>query len=207
MLCGVQSGLCTEGVHQLLTHRLKEMEKKLCRHGRLDTLEWYDKPLPAVNVTLRNIRELRLPDNKEEREQLTFDPFPRSSRFAYFLEASDASWTRLEPLLNMMIETNDIFHAFGPSAFIMDVPPSTPTTERTRAHHRHGRISMGYNIATTVVECNQVQLYDYEVNVRMEQITLPSGEVSAPNPPMPGLQSGKNSNGSDSMGLKCFTQL
>jgi len=167
ILCGVQSGLCTEGVHQLLAHRLKEMEKKLCRHGCIDTLEWYDKPLPAINVSLRSIRELHLPDNPEEREQLTFDPFPHSSRFAFFLEASDAAWARLEPLLNMMIETNDIFHTFGPSAFVMDVPGATPTIDRTRAHHKHGRISMGYNIATTVVECSEVQLLDYEVKVKI----------------------------------------
>ena len=76
MLCGVQSGLCTEGIHQLLVHQQKEMEKKLCRHGGLDTLEWYDKPLPTINVTPCNIRELHLPDNKEEREQLSFDPLP-----------------------------------------------------------------------------------------------------------------------------------
>ena len=44
MLCAVQSGLCTEGVKQLLLHQLKDMEKKLCRHGKLDTLKWYDKP-------------------------------------------------------------------------------------------------------------------------------------------------------------------
>jgi hypothetical protein len=76
MLCGVQSGLCPAGIHQLLLHRLKEREKKLCHHGQLDTLEWYDKPLPALNVTIRSIRELKLPDNREEREQLSFDPFP-----------------------------------------------------------------------------------------------------------------------------------
>jgi hypothetical protein len=79
MLCSVQSGLCVEGVKQLLLHRLKEMEKKLCRHGRRNTLEWYDKPLPAVHVTIRNIRELKLPNNPKEREELSFDPFPHSS--------------------------------------------------------------------------------------------------------------------------------
>lgn len=58
MLCGVQSRLCVAGVSQLLLHRLKEMEKKLCRHGRLSTLEWYNKQLPPVNVALCSIREL-----------------------------------------------------------------------------------------------------------------------------------------------------
>ena len=84
MLCSVQSSLCTVGVKQLLLHRLKEMEKKLCRHGRLSTLEWYDKPLPEINVAIRSIRELRLPEDPLEREQLSFDPFPRNSKFVYF---------------------------------------------------------------------------------------------------------------------------
>jgi hypothetical protein len=159
------------------------MEKRLCRHGRLDTLEWYDKPLPVINLTLRNIRELRLPENKEEREQLSFDPFPLSSKFAFFLEASDASWSCLEPLLNMMVETNVIYYAFGPSSFIMDVPGTTATMDCMKAYHKHGRISMGYNIATTVLECSEVQLFDYEVKVKMEPIQLPSAEVTRPKPP------------------------
>jgi len=55
MLCSVQSGLCVTGVKQLLLHRLKEAEKKLCCHGRLNTLQWYDKPLPEVNVSIQSI--------------------------------------------------------------------------------------------------------------------------------------------------------
>ena len=31
---------------------------------------------------------------------------------------------------------------------------------------------MGYNIATTIVECCEVQLYDYKVRVRMEPIEV-----------------------------------
>jgi hypothetical protein len=165
------------------------MEKKLCRHGKLSTLEWYDTPLPPVHVTIRNIRELKLPLNPEEREELSFDPFPRSSKFAYFIEASDTAWVRLNPLITLMIETNDIFYAFGPSAFIMDVPPPTPGVERVRAHHKHGRISMGYNIATTVLECSEVQLFDYEVKVKMEPVEIldatgqPTGQTECKRPP------------------------
>ena len=182
ILCGVQNGLCTEGVKQLLLHRLKEMEKKLCRHGKLDTLEWYNAPLPEVNVTTRTIRELKLPDNKDEIDQLSFDPFPRSSKFAFFLEASNAAWSRLDPLLTIVVDTNDLTSAFGPSAFIMDVPGNSVKMDRTHAHHKHGRISMGYNIATTIVECGEVQLYDYEVKVKMEPLETPSG-ILRPKPP------------------------
>jgi hypothetical protein len=165
------------------------MEKKLCRHGKLDTTEWYDKPLPEINVSLRSIRELRLPDKAHDRDELSFDPFPRTSKFAYFLEASDYAWVRLDPLLKMMVETNDIQHAFGPAAFIMDVPGINPSMERTRAHQKHGRISMGYNIATTVLECNEVQLFDYDVKVKMEPVEVvdengkPTGTMVTPKPP------------------------
>jgi hypothetical protein len=166
----VQSNLCLVGVKQLLLHRLKETDKKLCRHGRLSTLEWYDNPLPDINVSIHTIRELRLPTDPEERKQLTFDPFPRASKFAYFLEASDAAWLRIEPLLQTMIDTNDLMSAFGPSACIMEVPEPNPNIDRVRAHHQHGCISMGYNLATTIIDCADVQLYDYEVRIQMEPV-------------------------------------
>jgi hypothetical protein len=143
------------------------MEKKLCHHGRLDTLEWYNKPLPELNVTLRSIRELCLPNNIAERDQLSFGPFPRSSKFAYFIEAGDLAWVQLEPLIQVMVDTGDVAQAFGPAAFIMDVPGLNPCIERLRVHHKHIPISMGYSIATTVIECSEVQLYDYEVKVKM----------------------------------------
>ena len=79
-----------------------------------------------------------------------------------------------------MVDTNDPMQAFGPSAFIMDVPGNTVTMDRRHAHHKHGRISMGYYIATTIVECGEVQLYDYEVKVKMQPVTAPTGEVLHP---------------------------
>jgi hypothetical protein len=82
----------------------------------------------------------------------------------------------------MVVDTNELSRAFGPSAFIMDVPGNVVNMDRTRAHHKHGRISMGYNIATTIVECGEVQLYDYEVKVKMETIETHSGPVR-PKPP------------------------
>ena len=85
----------------------------------------------------------------------------------------------------MMIETNDVTHAFGSSAFIIEV---TPGIDRTRAHLKHGRISMGCNIGTTVIECSEVQLYDYEVKVRMALVPslhadgAPNGNMEQPCP-------------------------
>jgi hypothetical protein len=31
---------------------------------------------------------------------------------------------------------------------------------------------MGYNIVTTVLECSEVQLFDYDVKVEMEQVEI-----------------------------------
>lgn len=42
---------------------------------------------------------------------------------------------------------------------------------------------MGYNIATTVLEYSKVQLFDYEVKVKMEAVQLPSGELTRLKPP------------------------
>jgi hypothetical protein len=100
MLCTVQSGLCTKEIKQLLLHRLKEMERKLCHHYTLNTLEWYDKSLYKMIVSLQTLRELWPPEDPKECEQHTFDPFPYISKFVYFLEASDAAWVCLDPFFN-----------------------------------------------------------------------------------------------------------
>lgn len=165
------------------------MEKKLCRHRWLSILEWYDKKLPGFYVMLWNIRELRLTTGAHDQKQLTFDQFPWTSIFAFFIKVSYFAWARLEPLLLMMIDTNDCLQAFGPSAYILDVTGLNPSIERTRAHHMHGRISMSYNIATTIIECSKVQLYNYEVRVKMAPVLVKNaddtatGRVIHPKPP------------------------
>jgi hypothetical protein len=61
--------------------------------------------------------------------------------------------------------------------------------ERTRAHHKHGRISVGYNIATAIIECSEVQLFDYKVKVKMEPIEVisangtPTSQYTTHKPP------------------------
>ena len=189
ILCGVNSNLCVTGVRQLFLHKLKELEKKLCRHGRLNTLEWYDEPLPDLIVSLRGIRPLKLPQDDEEKSRLTFDTFPWESKLAYYLEASDSAWYRLEPLINLLVETNTLSSTFGPSAYIMDVQAQNQkiSIEKVRSHHRIGRISMGYNIATTILECNEVQLFDYDVKVAMEKMSTTAADgtvtITTPKPP------------------------
>ena len=46
--------------------QIKELKKKLCRHGKLNTIEWYDEPLPELNVMLKGIRPLKLPADEED---------------------------------------------------------------------------------------------------------------------------------------------
>ena len=76
----------------------------MCRHGKLNTLEWYDKPLPDLTVTLCGIRSLKLPQDEAERSRLTFDTFPWEIKLVFHLEASDEAWYRLKPLLSLMVE-------------------------------------------------------------------------------------------------------
>ena len=189
LLCSVNAGLCAQGVKQLLLHQLKEMEKRLCRHGKRDTIELYDMPLPDMIITLRGLRSLRLPKHEEERADLSFDPFPWDSRMVYHIEADDMAWQRLAPLFDYLIETNIIAHTFGPAAYLLDAPGANLSLDKVRAYHKHGRISIGYNLATTVIECNDVQIYDYDVKVAMEETDelddkgIPTGLKITPKPP------------------------
>ena len=68
----------------------------------------------------------------------------------------------------MLSDTNNLFQAFGTSVFVMDAPESNPSKEHVHAHHTHGQISMGYNIAMTIIECSEMHLYGYKVCVKME---------------------------------------
>ena len=188
-LCSVNGSLCADGVKQLLLHQLKEMEKRLCRHGKRSTIDWYDTPLPDMTVTLRGLRPLRLPREEEERKSLTFDPYPWDSRLVFHIEADDIAWQRLEPLLDYLVDTNVIAHTFGPAAYLLDAPNTNPSLDKIRAYHKHGRISIGYNLATTVLECSDVQIYDYDVKVAMDEVDelnedgVPTGNKIKPKPP------------------------
>ena len=57
----------------------------------------------------------------------------------------------------------------------MDLPEQKPSIDQICSHHQIGHISMGYNLATTILECNDEQLFDYDVKVAME----PMEETSA----------------------------
>jgi hypothetical protein len=165
------------------------MEKKLCRHGKRSTIDWYDTPLPDMTVTLRSLRSLRIPKEEEDRKSLSFEPFPWDSRLVFHIEADDVAWQRLEPLLDYLVETNILAHTFGPAAYLLDAPGPNQSLDKIRAYHKHGRISIGYNLATTVIECSDVQTYDYDVKVAMEEVYKvdadgnPTTEKFQPKPP------------------------
>ena len=165
----MNAGLCVDGVKQLLLHQLKEMERRLCRHGKRNTVDWYDVPLPDMTISLQGLRPLRLPKSEDQRETLSFDPFPWDSRLVYHIEADDISWQRLAPLFDYLIDTNIIAHTFGPAAYLLDAPGINMSLDKVRAYQKHGRISIGYNLATTIIECNDVQIYDYDVKVAMTE--------------------------------------
>jgi hypothetical protein len=71
----------------------------------------------------------------------------------------------------------------------MEVPWSNPSLECTQAHHTHGRIIIGYNMAITILEGIEVQLFNYEMKVIMEPVEIltadgvQSGKFEVPCPP------------------------
>lgn len=74
----------------------------------------------------------------------------------FHLEADDIAWQRLGPLFDYLEEINIIAHTVGPPAYLLEVPSNNPSTKKVRAYQKHGRISIGYSLATTVLECNDV---------------------------------------------------
>ena len=130
-----------------------------------------------------------MPREENERKSLSFDSFPWDSKLVFYLEAEENAWQRLGPLFDYLEETNIIAHTFGPAAYLLDVPGNNPTTEKVRAYQKHGRISIGYSLATTVLECSDVQIYDHDVKVGMEEVdevdaeSIPTGRRIKPKPP------------------------
>jgi hypothetical protein len=90
----------------------------------------------------------------------------------------------------------------------MDVLSPNPSVERTHAHHKHGQISMGYNLATTIIERSEVQMYNYEVKVKMKYwMKMVNLQANFTNQSLHthAQQLGKNSSESGLMVTKSFT--
>ena len=105
------------------------------------------------------------------------------------MEADEPSCQCLGPLFDYLEETNIIAHTFGPTIYLLDAPGNNLSMEKVRAYHKHGCISIGYSLATTRLQCNNVQLYDYDVKVAMEEKEEldengdPTGQRITPIPP------------------------
>jgi hypothetical protein len=189
MLISVNSGLCVRGLASLLLHTLKECEKRLCRHGKLSTAEWYDKEMPQINLTLRTLREARVPDT-ENRDgfNYTFTGYPPHLWKCYSIESTVAAWPRLNGLLNLATDTNAL-EALGPYAYVLNALPPRPSLEQNKAYMTKCRYSCGNNATTTILDCSEVMTWVHKVKVKMaEQDELgrdgtPTGRKTRPPPP------------------------
>ena len=187
VLIGVQNNFCPMGIGATLEHYCREVEKKyLATSGK--PLDYFDKDLPPLNVTLRKLRELELPD--EERNLLTFDSFPDYTQYVFHIETSEEGWARYEALLDILARSGKLQKLFGDKAHLMTMARGRKANIGfTRKFQGKGRISMAYQAASTVIECGSVASYDQEVKVRMAERPVldsqgtPTGETYIPKRP------------------------
>ena len=170
LLTCVNGNLCAQGVRAVLQNSLQREQKRLCLSGKLDTTEYYDRPVPEFLVYTKPIRPLKIPE--AEREALSMDPYPQYSHMAYYIEAAESAWDLLEPLLDEYAESGRIVNDFGPSAFLLENPPQgAPTSLNTvRIYHKIARISCAYNLRSTVLECRHVAYWHHPVKVAMLEV-------------------------------------
>ena len=144
MLTCVNSNLCAQGVHSILERSLIKEQRKQCKSGKLSTVDYYDKPLPPIRVYLKAMREIRgLPD--DEKEEYSIDPYPMSTRFVYYLEASKDAWSHLDKLLKEYTASGRINNDFGRHATRL----SRGISDRLRLQYSHH--SFGLQARTVLV--------------------------------------------------------
>eukprot|EP00956_Cyclotella_meneghiniana_P000640 scaffold692_cov55-Cyclotella_meneghiniana.AAC.2 len=191
MLTCVNSNLCPQGVRAMLEHSLFREQRRLCMSGKLETTDYYDRPIPQIKVYVKAMRPLGgIPDN--EKDSLTFNVYPQYTRMAYHIEAAEADWTLLEVLLDEYADSGRIGNDFGPAAFLLENPPAEykPGLTVVRNYHQIGRISCGHNLRTTVMECRHASHWHHPVKVAMRAKELvnpddgkPTGEMYEPERP------------------------
>jgi hypothetical protein len=115
---------------------------------------------------VKKLRELSIPEDK--REHLSFATFAAHCQLVFHIEANEEAWTRLEPLMDILVRGNGILRVFGPTAHLMAPSGSgKPYITETRVYQSKGRIGMAYNAVTAVYDCAEVMNYDLEVKVKM----------------------------------------
>jgi hypothetical protein len=119
-----------------------------------------------------------------ERAELGFNSYPHNTQFAYYLEASNDPWAELDPLIDEMVDSNQICKAFGLNAFFIHNLDGVRNISIDAAWEFHSvaRKHMG----TTSFSCAHVNLWDHLVCVKMaEQEVLdssgnPTGQFATP---------------------------
>ena len=187
ILVCVNNHLCPVGVKSTLRETFTDVRRKLCRRGKLNAIEWYDKPIPEFHVYSRKLKPMRgIPDS--EREELGFEPYPGHTHFAYFIEASKDAWDELEVIIDYFVNSNHICKSFGPSAYFQRNPDGmrSQNIDFIREYQATARKHMGYQLLTTVVSCAHVNLWEHPVRVKMEEQEVidstgtPTGQRATP---------------------------
>ena len=178
--------LCPEGVKSTLRETLKTIRQKLCRRGKLDATEWYDRSIPEFHIYTRRMRPQRgIPE--AERAELAFDPYPPNTQFAYYIEASNEAWVELDPLIDECVDSNYICKAFGPHAFFVRNPDGVKiSVDAAREFHTAARKHMGTQLLTTPFSCGHVNFWEHPVRVKMAEQEVfdssgkPTGRFATP---------------------------
>ena len=167
-LIGAQNNFCPEGVAMTLRDHCIRLEAKYLAESK-KPLDYFETELPELNVTVKKLRELELPD--EERKSLTFEAFPDHTHRAFQIETSDYGWDRYGPLFDLMTRSNVLTNVFGVKAHFLTLPKGRKQSIHfTRKYHGKGQVHNCYQAASTVIECGSVANYDKEVKVRMAEV-------------------------------------
>lgn len=83
------------------------------------------------------------------------------------IEASDETWSHMEPLLDIFVRGDDIAPVFGPREHLLALPPGHPTLNEACTYQSKRCVGMAYNAATTLYVCAEVMPFDLEVKVKM----------------------------------------
>lgn len=189
ILVSINNGLCPQGVKMTLRDTFKAVCQKMSRRGKLNTLDFYDRPIPEFHVYLRKMGPLKnIPDSKHD--VLSFDPHPAHTQLAYYIEASNQSWVELEPLIEEFVNSNQICKDLGPSAhFIKNPDGKRNSLSVVRNYQRAARCHFGYQLLTMTYTCPHVLSWGHPVRVQMAAVEEtdsqgnPTGKSLTPSKP------------------------
>jgi hypothetical protein len=169
VLLGVNSQLCPLGLQFALTRAFQRERRSMCQKNKLDTLKYYDKPIPQFKIYTKKLRPQRnLPE--DERDSLSFNAYPGHLHFAFHMEASAEGWKELNPIIDEYTKSDRLTRDFGPNAFFLDLPVGRSGVDTNRRYHEACRIHMGSQLKETIMDTNHVQSWDHFVKVKMQEV-------------------------------------